>query len=651
MLIMKKYLKMSALLLLAPALMFSSCKDDNKSEGDPLLAPKNLVGQAGDAQVILNWTAPASDQVKEYSVTWTPGNGSATVKDATSYTATGLTNDTEYTFSVKAVYAGGVSDAITVKKTPKAEAINYTACTDVAAQAGYKAITLTWAVPEIVPKAELTGYSITVAPEDVTPIAVTDPKATSVDIDGLTNGTEYTVTIIAEYKDGGMSAGVSAKATPTELISKIESDGASKISFDMENAAIELYYTRPMDVTAIPATFTLIEGATLDGKSGAVAQTLNLTDPATIEVALGDLSVPYQVTAVVDTLVKSIKATYDGTTVNGKVNQATREILIDFGTTQIDKSAIEVTIGISDNATLVKPSASPATMDLSGENATIKLSDKYGNEVSYSVTCEGAELPVQEGFNPKDITGKDIPADWVRLNRFNGKAIPATIAVYEIPETNSYVVMWKKGSDFTTYHLGKDASPFTDYKEAYATENTVMISGTPNLQTAFHASQAVVKGPQGPIFAKQADGSWVHYTGDWDDDTFFNFDTKENPWPIVEGFTGNGFYLNPGAPNGYTSAAPHTTTKKTQCFFAYHGEPSGADLAGFFVSGTATFTQDEVCEKLISIGLTRGFPINSIDQTTDNMNVGLTINGEDAVNITVSGGLDPVYAVGINETK
>jgi hypothetical protein len=153
------------------------------------------------------------------------------------------------------------------------------------------------------------------------------------------------------------------------------------------------------------------------------------------------------------------------------------------------------------------------------------------------------------------------------------------------------------------------------------------------------------------MFAKQTNGNWVHYTGDWDGDTFFNFDTKENPWPVVEGFTGNGFYLNPGAPNGYTSAAPHTTTKKTQCFFAYHGEPSDADLAGFFVSGTASFTQDEVCEKLISIGLTRGFPINSIDQTTDNMNVGLTINGGDAVNITVSGGLDPVYAVGISETK
>ncbi len=166
--------------------------------------------------------------MKEYSVTWTPGNGSATV-NGMAYTATGLTNDTEYTFSVKAVYASGSSDALTVKKTPKTEAINYTACTDVAAQAGYKAITLTWAVPEIVPKAELSGYTITVAPGEMEPIKVADPQAVSAVIDELANGTEYTVTIIADYKDGGMSAGVSVKATPTELISKVESDNVSKM--------------------------------------------------------------------------------------------------------------------------------------------------------------------------------------------------------------------------------------------------------------------------------------------------------------------------------------------------------------------------------------------------------------------------------------
>ena len=58
--------------------------------------------------------------MKEYAVSWTPGNGSATVKaDTTGYEATGLTNGTEYTFSVAAVYDNGKqSEAVTGTATP-----------------------------------------------------------------------------------------------------------------------------------------------------------------------------------------------------------------------------------------------------------------------------------------------------------------------------------------------------------------------------------------------------------------------------------------------------------------------------------------------------------------------------------------------------
>ena len=54
--------------------------------------------------------------LKEYAVSWTPGNGSATVKsDTTGYEATGLTNGTEYTFSVAAVYDNGNPRAVLQK--------------------------------------------------------------------------------------------------------------------------------------------------------------------------------------------------------------------------------------------------------------------------------------------------------------------------------------------------------------------------------------------------------------------------------------------------------------------------------------------------------------------------------------------------------
>ena len=71
-------------------------------------------------------------------------------------------------------------------------------------------------------------------------------------------------------------------------------------------------------------------------------------------------------------------------------------------------------------------------------------------------------------------------------------------------------------------------------------------------------------------------------------------------------------------------------------------------MCGFFVSGTSSFTQDQVCETLIGIGLICGFSINSIDQTEETMKVGLWINNGEAVNALPADGLDPCFAIGIN---
>ena len=105
---MKKFFKVSTLRLLLPALMFMSCKKDNADASYPTPAPTNAVVQAGDGSVTLSWTAPESENLKEYSITWTPGNGQATVQAGTTlYTANGLTNGTAYTFSVAAAYDDG----------------------------------------------------------------------------------------------------------------------------------------------------------------------------------------------------------------------------------------------------------------------------------------------------------------------------------------------------------------------------------------------------------------------------------------------------------------------------------------------------------------------------------------------------------------
>ena len=73
------------------------------------VAPTSLAGTPGDGQVALTWTAPATTHgtITDYVVEYTPAAGSPTVvatgSTAASYTLTGLTNDTEYTFRVAGV--------------------------------------------------------------------------------------------------------------------------------------------------------------------------------------------------------------------------------------------------------------------------------------------------------------------------------------------------------------------------------------------------------------------------------------------------------------------------------------------------------------------------------------------------------------------
>jgi hypothetical protein len=62
-----------------------------------------LTGTAGNGQVTLNWTNLRDKDMASIKISWTPGNGTASVTSGTTYTATNLTNGTAYTFTLKAV--------------------------------------------------------------------------------------------------------------------------------------------------------------------------------------------------------------------------------------------------------------------------------------------------------------------------------------------------------------------------------------------------------------------------------------------------------------------------------------------------------------------------------------------------------------------
>ena len=92
---------------------------------------RDLSGTAGDEEVVLTWTAPSSNggsPITSYTVSWTPvpmdSSGEAVLTKSTpntTTTITGLTNGSEYTFSVVArnsVGSGPSSDSVTVTPAP-----------------------------------------------------------------------------------------------------------------------------------------------------------------------------------------------------------------------------------------------------------------------------------------------------------------------------------------------------------------------------------------------------------------------------------------------------------------------------------------------------------------------------------------------------
>ena len=84
-------------------------------------AAPSVTATAGDGQVTVSWTVPDNGgaAVTQYQV-WVDSETPITLDAATtSYTFTGLDNDTEYTFQVKAINSVGAGDAGSAKATPK----------------------------------------------------------------------------------------------------------------------------------------------------------------------------------------------------------------------------------------------------------------------------------------------------------------------------------------------------------------------------------------------------------------------------------------------------------------------------------------------------------------------------------------------------
>ena len=192
--------------------------------------PTNFAATAGDAQVVLSWTNPQNSDIRKWQYQQKVGTGSygdwtdipSSDSSTISYTVTGLTPGTRYTFKLRAVNigstAGSPSDAASA--TPPAVPTKPGAPT---LTPGNTQLTVSWTEPAT-NGAAITDYDVRYRP-------VTDPASAWTEwndtdtsttigatITGLDNGTRYDVQVRATNSAGDSDWSDATRATPAPAV-------------------------------------------------------------------------------------------------------------------------------------------------------------------------------------------------------------------------------------------------------------------------------------------------------------------------------------------------------------------------------------------------------------------------------------------------
>jgi hypothetical protein len=217
----------------------------------PLSAPTSpsalVVTGTADESVSLSWTPPVDTQglpVDRYEITVTPACGGCTgvvVPSGTSTTVDGLTNGTQYTFTVHAETSNGAGPlSLGVKATPSTTADAPTGLTT--DSTGDRSVSLSWAAPADDGGSSVTGYEVVVSPACASCTGKLT-TGTSTTVSNLTNGTSYTFGVRAITAKG---AGASS-STVTETPSRAPGSPGTPVVDAVGDGSVDLSWSSPAD--------------------------------------------------------------------------------------------------------------------------------------------------------------------------------------------------------------------------------------------------------------------------------------------------------------------------------------------------------------------------------------------------------------------
>jgi Domain of unknown function (DUF4082)/Fibronectin type III domain len=285
---------------------------------DVMFAPLASPGQvtnvsataAGKTSATVSWSAPATGgPVSSYTITPYVGSTAQTPKTITGSppdtqtTITGLTTGTTYTFTVQASNPNG-SGAVSSASNPVTPltAVPPAAPSGVSAAGASNSAQVTWTTPAANGDSPITGYTVTpyIGSTAQTPVQA-GASATSLTINGLTNGATYTFKVTAT-NDAGMSPASTASNTVTPQATifdfgtpaRVDSGDTTavelgvkfKADYDGSIIGIRFYKASTNTGTHIgslwSASGTRLGQATFTGESDSGWQTVTFANPVSI---------------------------------------------------------------------------------------------------------------------------------------------------------------------------------------------------------------------------------------------------------------------------------------------------------------------------------------------------------------------------------
>lgn len=233
------------------------------------LAPTIGTAAFGNTNASVAFTPPSDTggtSILDYTVTSTPGNFTTTGVSSP-LTVTGLTNGTNYTFTVRARNSQGDS--------PESAASNPTGITVPSAPTigtavfGDSSATVNFTAPASTGGSPILDYTVTSTPGNITAVGT----GTSIVISGLTNGTVYTFTVKARNIVGYSSlSGSSNSVTPTgNTVPNAPTIGTATLS----GQTATVTFTAPSNTGGLPITEYTVTA--YPGGATAVGTTTSIT--------------------------------------------------------------------------------------------------------------------------------------------------------------------------------------------------------------------------------------------------------------------------------------------------------------------------------------------------------------------------------------